>query len=378
MKRIAILGSTGSIGESTLRVVRHLGDRFRITALAARGNIELLEAQAREFNPTLIAVYDESKACELKKRVPHIEVVAGIDGLKAVAAHHEADFVVSAMSGTAGLIPTVAAIEAGKELGLANKEALVSGGSLVMTLAKKRGVKILPIDSEHSALFQCLEGQSKSAVRRLVITASGGPFRTYSAEQLSTITPEQALRHPTWAMGAKVTIDSSTLMNKGLEVIEAHWLFGIPLEQIDVVVHPQSIIHSMVEFVDNSLLAQMGETSMIVPIQYALTYPERLPGILKPFDFVKYSTLQFMVPDTDRFRCLRLAYDAIRIGGTLPCYMNAANEVLVHHFLNKKISWLEIAQRLEALMLKHQVRPVNSIDDVVDIDIQARREAQGF
>lgn len=375
MKKISILGSTGSIGESTLKVARHLKENVRIVALAAHSNIDLLEQQAKEFHPELIAVFDEKKALELKKRLPHISIESGMEGLKAVASYSGANFVVSAMSGTAGLAPTVAAIEAGKTLGLANKEALVSGGALVMALAKKHGVQIIPIDSEHSALFQCLQGQPENRVQRLILTASGGPFRNFTQEQLNGITPEQALRHPTWAMGAKITVDCSTLMNKGLEVIEAHWLFGVPIKNISVVVHPQSIIHSMVEFVDNSLLAQMGESSMIVPIQYALTYPDRQPGLLQPFDFVKYHTLQFLTPDVDKFRCLRLAFDAIQAGGTLPCYMNAANEVLVHRFLEKKIGWNAIATKLETLMEKHQIEEVQSINDVLLIDAQARQDA---
>lgn len=375
MKKISILGSTGSIGESTLKVARHLKENVRIVALAAHSNIDVLEKQAKEFHPELIAVFDEKKALELKKRLPHIPLESGMEGLKAVASYSGANFVVSAMSGTAGLAPTVAAIEAGKTLGLANKEALVSGGALVMALAKKHGVQIIPIDSEHSALFQCLQGQPENRVQRLILTASGGPFRNFTQEQLNGITPEQALRHPTWAMGAKITVDCSTLMNKGLEVIEAHWLFGVPIKNISVVVHPQSIIHSMVEFVDNSLLAQMGESSMIVPIQYAITYPDRQPGLLQPFDFVKYHTLQFLTPDTDKFRCLRLAFDAIQAGGTLPCYMNAANEVLVHSFLEKKIGWNAIATKLETLMEKHQIEEVQSINDVLLIDVQARQDA---
>lgn len=375
MKKIAILGSTGSIGKSTLQVARHL--KIKVTALAAGSNIDLLEAQAKEFHPSLIAVYDEEKASILRKRFSNsrIAIESGMEGLKAVAAHTEANFVVSAMTGTAGVIPTYAAIKAKKTVGLANKEALISGGALIMALAKEKKVQIIPIDSEHSALFQCLQGQPKNAVSRLILTASGGPFRNYSQEELLHVTPDQALRHPTWTMGAKVTTDSSTLMNKGLEVIEAHWLYDIPVEKISVVIHPQSIIHSMVEFVDNSLLAQLGESDMRIPIQYALTYPERLPGLLKPFDFVKHGNLQFFMPDTAKFRCLHLAYDAIRTGGTLPAYMNAANEVLVNQFLERKISWCDIGIRLEALMQNHRVSHVASIDDVLQVDEQARREA---
>jgi 1-deoxy-D-xylulose-5-phosphate reductoisomerase len=272
-------------------------------------------------------------------------------------------------------MPTVAAIEAGKTIGLANKEVLISGGALVMALAKKRQVAILPIDSEHSALFQCLNGEPKESVRRLILTASGGPFRNFTAEQLRHVTVEQALRHPTWDMGAKVTIDCSTLMNKGLEVIEAHWLFDTPMENISVIIHPQSIIHSMVEFVDRGIMAQMGVSSMLLPIQYALTYPERLPGCLEPFDFVKHNTLQFITPDYDKFRCLRLAFDAAKIGGSLPCYMNAANEVLVNSFIEKRIGWHEISTKLDALMAKHQTMKVSTFEEILFIDAKARQEA---
>lgn len=375
MKTISLLGSTGSIGESTLKVVRHLKGEVRIGALAARSSIDKLEEQAREFNPELIAVYDENKAALLRKKLPHIEILSGMEGLKAAASHSSSEMVLSAMVGTAGFIPTVAAIEAGKDVALANKESLVSGGALVMSLVKKHGVNLIPVDSEHSAIFQCLVGQPKERVNRLILTASGGPFRTFTSEQLAAVTLEQALRHPTWTMGAKITVDSSTLMNKGLEVIEAYWLFGVPIEKISVVVHPQSIIHSLVEFVDNSLLAQMGVPSMIVPIQYALTYPDRLPGMMEPFDFLKHETLQFFAPDPGKFRCLRLAFDSLKAGGSLSCYMNGANEILVEGFLNKKISWWEIATHLETLMQRHQVIPLSSVEDVISTDSAARRDA---
>lgn len=375
MKKIAILGSTGSIGESTLRVIRHLKKEFTVTALAAKSNIDLLESQAKEFQPQLIAVFDEDKALELKKRLPNIKVVAGMDGLKEVAAQSSADFVVSAMSGTLGLVPTVAAIQAGKNIGLANKEALVSGGALVMRLAKEKGIQLLPIDSEHSAIFQCLNGEKQAEVNRIIITASGGPFRNFTTEQLASVTVDQALCHPTWKMGPKVTIDSSTLMNKGLEVIEAHWLFNMPIEKIEVIVHPQSIIHSMVEYTDGSIIAQMGEPSMIVPIQYALTYPHRRPGLLPKFDFIKNNTLQFYPPDLLKFPCLRLAFEAIKKGGSLSCYMNAANEILVHQCLARKISWQDIPRKLEALMSNHSITPINSLQDALAIDALARQEA---
>lgn len=375
MKKIAILGSTGSIGENTLNVIRHLKNEFTVTALAAKSNIDLLEAQAKEFKPEIIGVYDKDKALELQKRLPNIKIVAGMEGLEEVASHTSAEFVVSAMSGTLALAPTVAAIKAGKNIGLANKEALVSGGALVMGLVKKHGVTLMPIDSEHSAIFQCLNGEKLKEVNRIIITASGGPFRNFTSEQMKSVTVEQALHHPTWKMGPKITVDCSTLMNKGLEVIEAHWLFNMPYDKIEVLVHPQSIIHSMVEFVDKSIIAQMGEPSMIVPIQYALTYPDRKPGIPANFDFIKNSTLQFMAPDLNRFPCLRLAFESIKKGGSLSCYMNAANEVLVNKCLQRQISWHDIPRKLELLMSKHKVIQLKTLEDVIGVDALAREEA---
>jgi len=375
MKRIAILGSTGSIGTNTLKVARHLSDEIQVTALAAGSNVDLLCSQAKEFNPEIVAVYNEDKARELQGKLPGVRVVAGMEGLSEAASHESVDMVVAAITGTAGLVPTVAAIEAGKDIALANKETLVSGGELVMRLVKEKGVSLLPVDSEHSAIFQCLNGEDKASVHRILLTASGGPFRQHSTEQLGGVTVDDALNHPTWAMGPKVTVDSSTLMNKGLEVIEAYWLFGVTPEQIDVVVHPQSIIHSMVEFVDGSVIAQAGETTMCTPIQYALTYPHRLPGTLKPFDWLKTNTLQFFPPDTDKFPCLRLAFDAINSGDSLPCYMNAANEILVGRFLNKELGWQDIATKLEALMGRHKAVEVNSLEDILAVDQEARLEA---
>lgn len=375
MKKIAIIGSTGSIGENTLKIAKHLKEEIKVVALAAKSNIDLLEKQAKEFHPELIAVYDKDKALELKKRLPGIEVIGGMEGVVAVATHSNVNFVVSAMTGTLGLIPTLSAIESGKDVGLANKEALVSGGALVMQLVKEKNVRLLPIDSEHSAIFQCLSGEKDSPIRRLILTSSGGPFRQLSKEELSKVSVDEALRHPTWVMGPKVTIDSSTLMNKGLEVIEAHFLFNMPVDQIDVVIHPQSIIHSMVEFTDNSIMAQMGVPSMIVPIQYALTYPKRKEGMMPPFDFVKHNQLQFFMPDLEKFRCLRLAYDAARAGGSLTCYMNAANEVLVNRCLERQISWNEIATKLDSLMSRHSIIKISSINDVLAIDELGRREA---
>lgn len=375
MKRIAIIGSTGSIGTSSLKVARHLKNSIQVVAIAAKSNIDLLEQQALEFHPEIIGVFDKEKAQELQKRIPHTKVIGGMEGIEAVASYTGCEFVISAMTGTLGIIPTIRAIESGKDVGLANKEALVSGGALIMSLAKEKNIKILPIDSEHSALFQCLEGEDPKKVERLILTASGGPFRSFTKEQLQHISVDTALNHPTWKMGPKVTIDSSTLMNKGLEMIEAHWLFNIPPEKIDVVVHPQSIIHSMVEYVDNSIIAQMGDPDMITPIQYALTYPIRMKGLLKKFDFTKNNSLQFFAPDMEKFACLGLAYLALKKGGNLPCFMNAANEVLVSRFLNKQISWMQISQKLEQLMLKQTIYPLHTLDDILMVDTQAREEA---
>lgn len=372
-KKIAILGSTGSIGVNTLKVADHLG--FEVKALAAHQNIDLLEIQAKEWRPELIAVYDQTKALELQKRLPQFEIVAGMEGLEAVAADSSAGLVVSAIAGTMGILPTVAAVKVGKDVALANKEVLVSAGEYLTKLKAKTGSKILPIDSEHSALFQCLQGQRLEEVRRIILTASGGPFRCYSEEKFTMITVEDALVHPSWRMGAKVTIDCSTLMNKGLEVIEAHWLFGVSVEQIEVVIHPQSVIHSMVEFIDGSMMAQLSEPNMIIPIQYALTYPHHQPGLLPPFDFTKARSLDFLPPDLEKFYCLELAFHALKEKGTLPCYMNAANEVLVDRFLKKEISWLEIGRKLAKLMTSHKSEKGIDLEKILAVDKMAREEA---
>lgn len=377
MKNIVILGSTGSIGKHTLSVIKHLGPNYRVSALAAHSQIDLLEQQALEFQPDLVAVFDKNKAKELQARIPTIPVVGGMDGVLAAASYSHANFVVSAMAGTLGLAPTLAAVDSGKTIGLANKEALVTGGALVTERAKEKGVSIIPIDSEHSAIFQCLQGENSAAVRRLILTASGGPFCKYSQSQLAQISVEAALTHPTWKMGPKITIDSSTLMNKGLEVIEAYWLFGIPLDKIEVVIHPQSVIHSMVEFCDSSTIAQLGEPSMTVPIQYALTYPSRKPGLQRQLDLTRVRTLEFFPPDFQKFRCLSLAYQAIKIGGSLPAYMNAANEVLVDRFIKKELSWSCIGEKLEALMEKHRLSPIASYEEIAAVDTLARIEAAG-
>lgn len=374
-KKIAILGSTGSIGNSTLQVIDHLGEEFQVSVLAAHSNIEVLEAQVKKFRPKVVAVYDLAAAQQLEKRLPGQKILKGPEGVVEAAAFGDSDIVVSAIVGTLGLAPTIAAIEAGKTIALANKEALVSGGKFVVDLAKSKGVSLIPVDSEHSALFQCLQGNRHQDIRRLILTASGGPFRTYSLDQLKAITPEQALKHPNWSMGPKVTIDSSTLMNKGLELIEAYWLFQVPLEKIDVVVHPQSLIHSMVEYCDGSMMAQMSEPSMLVPIQYALTYPERREGILKPFDFIRFQKLEFSYPDFSKFRALALAIEAIKNGQSYSCFMNAANEVLVERFLNREFGWLQIAEKLETLMNRHTPQPLHSLEEILTVDNMARAQA---
>lgn len=375
-KSICILGSTGSIGKSALDVVRHLKGEIVVKALAAKGNIDLLYAQALEFSPEIIAVYDESKALELQKKLPTIKVVGGMEGLKEVSSYPGVELVLSAITGSIGIVPTVAAIEAGKHIALANKEVLVAAGGYVTELAKQKGVPLLPVDSEHSALFQCLQGEKRESVSRLILTASGGPFFRHTREMLHAVTLEEALKHPTWNMGAKITIDSSTLMNKGLEVIEAHYLFDIPVAQIDVVIHPQSVIHSMVEFVDGSMIAQLSQPNMILPIQYAFTYPERKKGLLPPFDFSRYPSLEFIKAEKRKFICLDLAFEALRQGGSMPCYLNAANEVLVERFLDKKIGWIEISQKLEKLLSSHKVQKQLDLDAIFAIDASARQEAQ--
>lgn len=374
-RKISLLGSTGSIGRNALKIASKLKEKVKIVALAAKENIDLLEQQAREHQPELIAVYDQEKAKILQKKLPHIRVVGGMEGLCEVAAYPEAEMMVAAIVGAAGLMPTATAIKAGKMIALANKEVLVAGGPYIMPLAKKHGVAMIPVDSEHSAVFQCLHGEDPASVRRLILTSSGGPFREWEQKQLQQVTLSQALKHPNFSMGAKVTIDSSTLMNKGLEVIEAHWLFDVKLDQIEVLIHPQQKIHSMVEFIDGSIMAQMCEPDMIIPIQYAMTYPERCQGQLPVYDFVKNARLDFCQPDVTKFRCLNLAYEALRVGGTLPCYMNAANEILVNRFLKEEITWLDISEKLETLMANYQCSKDISLEAILEVDQEARVEA---
>ena len=355
MKKIAVLGSTGSIGTQTLEIVRTNKD-IRVTALAAGSNIELLEAQIREFSPKLAAVWDEEKAAELKSRVRDLDVhvFSGMDGLLAVAAEPEAEILVTAIVGMIGILPTIEAIKAGKDIALANKETLVTAGHIIMPLAKERGVSILPVDSEHSAIFQSLQGGQRKALHKILLTASGGPFRGKKREELKDIQVEDALKHPNWEMGRKITIDSSTMVNKGLEVIEAKWLFGVAVDQIQVLVQPQSIIHSMVEYEDGAVIAQLGTPDMKLPIQYALYYPERryLPG--GRLDFAALQQITFEKPDMDTFYGLKLAYEAGRRGGSLPTVLNAANERAVAMFLDRKIGYLQIPEIIQACMENHK------------------------
>ncbi len=378
MKRLAILGSTGSIGTSTLDVVDAHPDRFQVVALAARANLDLLEVQVRRHAPRLVSVVSESSARELRRRLGRTktEVGWGATGLLQVATEAGADLVVSAIVGGAGLLPTVGAIAAGNDVALANKESLVMAGDLVTAEARARGVRILPVDSEHSAIFQCLAGGNAVQVRRIVLTASGGPFRTRSRATFASITPEEALKHPNWTMGKKVTIDSATLMNKGLEVIEAHWLFGVHVDRVDVIIHPQSIVHSLVEFVDGSLLAQMGVPDMRVPIQYALTYPERRQNQVPRLTLEKLAGLTFESVDRDKFPCLDLAYEAALAGGSAPTVLNAANEVAVHRFLNGRIGFDEIPTLIRKALDAHPPRSVRTVEEVLEVDREARRRLE--
>lgn len=355
MKKIAILGSTGSIGTQTLEVVENNQD-IQVTALAAGSNITLLEQQIRKFRPCLACVWEETKARELKVAVSDLDVriVSGMEGLLEAATEPSAGIVVTAIVGMIGIRPTIAAMKAGKDIALANKETLVTAGHIIMPLAREKKVRILPVDSEHSAIFQCLNGEGRAAVHKILLTASGGPFRGFTREQLSMVRMEDALKHPNWAMGRKITIDSSTMVNKGLEVMEARWLFGVEMDQVQVVVQPQSVIHSMVEFEDGAVMAQLGTPDMKLPIQYALYYPERrfLPG--ERLDFAKLSSITFENPDMEVFRGLALAYEAGRQGGSLPTVYNAANEYAVGKFLQKKISYLTIIDMIEGAMAHHQ------------------------
>lgn len=371
MKKIAILGSTGSIGTQTLDVVREQGD-IQVVAMAAGRNITLLEKQVREFHPKLVAVWEEKDANALKNNLRDIEVnvVYGMEGLLEVSVIPEAEILVTAIVGMLGIRPTIAAIEAGKDIALANKETLVTAGHLIMPLAARKGVAILPVDSEHSAIFQCLQGKADNKIHKILLTASGGPFRGKKREELSKVQVEDALKHPNWSMGRKITIDSATLVNKGLEVMEAKWLFGVELEQIQVVVHPQSVVHSMVEYADGAVIAQLGTPDMRLPIQYALYYPGRRNLSGEKLDFYQLSNLTFEAPDTETFTGLKLAIQAMKQGGNVPTIFNAANEKAVALFLNRKISFLEIPEIIGESMGNIQYIQQPDVDKILETEAE--------
>ncbi len=371
MKNIAILGSTGSIGTQTLDVIRH-NDDLKLVAISAGSNIILLEEQIREFHPELVAVWSESKAKELRIAVadvtPAVKVVSGMDGLLEVATIASSDILVTAVVGMIGIRPTIAAIKAGKDIGLANKETLVTAGHIIMPLAAECNVSILPVDSEHSAIFQCLHGERENMIHKILLTASGGPFRGRTKKDLELVTLDQALRHPNWSMGKKITIDSATMVNKGLEVIEAKWLFGVQPEQIQVVVQPQSIIHSMVEFEDGAVMAQLGTPDMRLPIQYALYYPKRVYLDGKRLNFETLSQITFEKPDMDTFLGLKYAYEAINTGGSMPTVLNAANELAVAKFLNKTVRFLEIYDMIRFCMDQHKVIENPGVEEILETE----------
>ena len=376
MKYISILGSTGSIGTQTLDVVREHPDKISVCAISGNNNIELLMKQIIEFNPELCSVMDDNNALKLKKLLPsHIktEIISGMEGLIAAAEYEKSEIIVTAVSGMIGLQPTVAAIKKGKTIALANKETLVTGGNYIMNLSKKHNAAILPVDSEHSAIFQCLMANENKAVNKILLTASGGPFIGKNEEFLKTVTVEDALKHPSWSMGKKITIDSATLMNKGLEVIEAKFLFDIGQEQIEVIVHPQSIIHSGVEFIDHSTIAQLGLPDMRIPIQFALFYPNRMENSYKSLSLSDIGNLTFEKPDLSTFKCLSLAFEALRAGGTMPAVLNASNEACVKLFLDKKISFLDIGNINEKVMLSHNPAEIDSIETILQAEEFAKQ-----
>lgn len=372
MKTVSILGSTGSIGTQALDVAdKH---HFKVSALSANSNIELLEKQARKYKPDYVCIYDKSKYSEMKENLSDtsVKVLCGMEGLCKIAETDNCDTLLNSVVGMVGLLPTLKAIESGKEIALANKETLVAGGKLVMESAKRKNVKILPVDSEHSAIFQCLQGNKKSQINKIILTASGGPFFGKNYEELKTVTVEDALKHPNWSMGNKITIDSATLMNKALEFIEAKWLFDLSPEQIEIVVHRQSVVHSAVEYNDFSVIAQLGTPDMKIPIQYALLYPERLECPVKQLSLTDYGTLTFAKPDYDTFKCLSAGIEAIKRGGAYPCLVNSANEEAVAEFLNRNIEFYEIGEIVSSVLENFQNFEVNSYEDVVKADKLAR------
>lgn len=381
MKRIAILGSTGSIGCSSLKVIEAHPEAYQVTALAAGKNIDLLAEQIRKFRPLEVAVLGDQEAESLKERLgggQKTRIVSGREGVIHLATLEEVDTVISAITGAAGLVPTYAAIRAGKNIALANKETMVMAGPLVMEEAKRRGVAVLPVDSEHSAILQCLQGHARDDVRRVILTASGGPFKDFSHEEMEKATPEQALKHPNWNMGPKITVDSATLMNKGLELIEAKWLFELDIHQIHILIHPQSVVHSMVEYRDGSIIAQLGIPDMVTPISYALSYPRHVDTPLRPLDLEEVGTLRFMKADTRKFRCLELALRAAEIGDSMPAVLNGANEVAVDLFLKGRIGFLQIPSLIERTMDAHRPFVIDRIEKVMEADAWARERAADF
>ena len=379
MKNICLLGSTGYIGINSLRVIKDNQERYRIVALGAGKNIDLLLNQIKEFKPRFAAVINSYLANELKSRLnntSNTEILYGTEGYIKIATLSDVNMAIAAMTGSSGLLPTFSAITAGKDVALANKETLVIAGSLLMSESKKMGINIFPIDSEHSAIQQSIQGHSREDLKRIILTGSGGPFMDLSIESLSKVTPEEALKHPNWSMGRKITIDSATMMNKGMEAIEAKWLFNVEMDQIDILLHPQSIIHSMVEYMDGSIIAQLAPTDMRIPISYALSYPRHLKGELPSLDLLDIGKLSFGKPDKKRFRCLDLALDAGKIGESMPAILNGANEIAVNAFLEGKIGFLQIHQIIEKTMEKHEVFPINSIDQAIEADQWAQSMAK--
>ena len=380
MKRLAVLGSTGSIGVNTLDIVRQFPGQFEVVGLSAGLNSQLLKQQIFQFRPKVVSLLDAGLSETLRRELSSVpvEIVHGVEGLIRVATHPDVDQVVSALVGAIGLIPTLSAIKTGKAIALANKEALVMAGKIIMEEARRNHVQILPIDSEHSAIFQSLLGHRREDVHRIILTASGGPFFKLSLRELEEVTAREALQHPNWEMGRKITIDSASLMNKGLEVIEAHWLFDMPLEKIEVQIHPQSVIHSMVEYIDGSTVAQMGITDMRVPISYALSFPQRLPLTLPRLNLFQKGDLSFFPPDVERFPCLTLAYRSIEIGETLPAVLNAANEVAVSAFLEGSLKFTDIPLLIRQVMNQHEVKPVKTIEDILRADQWGREKSKAL
>ena len=377
MRTIALLGSTGSIGMSTLALVRRFRDRFKVHGLVAGENLERLVTQIKEFAPACIAIKNEKDVPRLRKLLSsnRVEVLCGQEGAAAISTAHEVDVVVAAIVGGAGLVPTIAAIRAGKEVALANKEALVMGGEILIKAAKRKGVRLLPVDSEHSAIFQCLQGNRRDDVDKLILTASGGPFLRTPLHRLSRVTVAEALRHPNWKMGRKITIDSATMMNKGLEVVEARWEFDMDPSRIEVVIHPQSVVHSMVRYQDGSIIAQLGIADMRIPIAYALAYPHRLKGDWKPLELTRQSALSFLPVERKRYPALQLAYDALKEGGTMPVVLNASNEIAVAAFLERKIGFREIHRIIDKTMQSHAPKRPKEVDEILEVDRWAREKA---